>query len=236
MTVITTPDLFSESQSWWQEVCHGIHTIVHLAWYVETPNDFDSPKNLDCLAGSILLAKAAVTAGVKRFVGIGTCFEYDLGTGYLSVETPLKPLTVYGSSKASLFITLSRWFPQNAVQFAWCRLFYLYGAGEDNKRLIPYIKSQLAAGAPAVLTDGNQIRDYMDVEDAAKVMSEIILGEQQGPVNVCSGTPISIRKLAEDIAEEYGRPDLLNFGGRTGHPLDPACVVGIPNYPKTAGD
>lgn len=232
--IFTTPDMFSESQSWWEEACQGIHTIVHLAWYVEPGKYLDSPKNLDCLTGSILLARAAAAAGVKRFVGVGTCFEYDLEPGYLSVQTPLRPLTLYAATKASLFMTLSRWFPPNAIEFAWCRLFYLYGAGEDDRRLVPYLRLHLESGLPADLTDGSQIRDFMDVEDAARIMSEIILGEQQGPVNVCSGTATSVRELAENIAEEYDRLDLLNFGGRTSHPFDPSCVVGIPNHSKKA--
>lgn len=232
--ILTTPDMFSESESWWQEACQGIHTIVHLAWYVEPGKYLDSPKNLDCLTGSILLAKAAATAGVKRFVGIGTCFEYDLEPRYLSVKTPLNPLTVYAAAKAALFLTLSRWFSLNAIEFAWCRLFYLYGAGEDNRRLVPYIRSQLEVGAPADLTAGDQICDFMDVGDAAKIIADTILGKQQGPVNVCSGIPTSVRTLAESVADEYGRPDLLNFGARTSRPSDPACVVGIPNKSKNA--
>lgn len=228
--ILTTTDLFSEPQGWWQEACHGIDTVVHLAWYVEPGKYLDSSKNLDCLTGSIVLAQAAAAAGVRRFVGVGTCFEYDLEPGYLSVETALRPLTLYAASKAALFLTLSRWLPQNAIEFAWCRLFYLYGAGEDHRRLVPYIRSQLEAGAAADITDGSQIRDFMNVEDAAKVMADVILGEQQGPVNVCSGTPMSVRDLAEKIALEHGRLDLLNFGGRTCHSFDPLCVVGIPNY------
>ncbi len=45
-----------------------------------------SPKNLDCLAGTLRLAEGAVEARVRRVVGIGTCFEYDLDVGRLSIR------------------------------------------------------------------------------------------------------------------------------------------------------
>ena len=56
---------------------------------------------------------------------------------------------------------------------------------------------------------------------------EAALGSVQGPVNICSGVPVTIRQLAEQIADEYGRRDLLRFGARPDNPADPACVVGV---------
>jgi dTDP-6-deoxy-L-talose 4-dehydrogenase (NAD+) len=49
----------------------------------------------------------------------------------------------------------------------------------------------------------------------------------RGPVNVCSGTPITVRELAEKIAYEYGRQDLLKFGARPDNLVDPPYVVGV---------
>ena len=79
--IITTNDLFQESVEWWEKQCKGIETIIHAAWYVEPGKYLKSLKNIDCLIGSLNLARGAIQAGVKRFVGIGTCFEYDLNNG-----------------------------------------------------------------------------------------------------------------------------------------------------------
>ena len=59
------------------------------------------------------------------------------------------------------------------------------------------------------------------------MIAELALGERQGPVNICSGTAISVRQLAERIADEYGRRDLLRFGARPDNAVDPPRVVGI---------
>ena len=213
-TVITTPDLFAETDEWWANALQGIDTVIHLAWYAEPGKYLQSSKNLDCLQGTLNMAKGAAQAGVRRFIGIGTCFEYDLSQGMLSVETPLKPLTPYAGAKAAAYMALSQWLPAQAVEFVWCRLFYLYGDGEDARRLVPYLRAKLAAGEPAELTSGNQIRDFIDVNAAGRLISEAALATVQGPINICSGIPITVKQLAENIADEYGRRDLLKFGAR----------------------
>ena len=56
---------------------------------------------------------------------------------------------------------------------------------------------------------------------------ESALSKKQGPVNICSGVPITVRQLAEQIADEYGRRDLLKFGVRPDNLFDPVYVVGV---------
>ncbi len=228
-TVTSTCDLFAEDAAWWADKCQGVDTVVHLAWYAEPGQYLESPKNLDCLIGSLNLAKGAASAGVRRILGVGTCIEYDLSGGVLSVDTPLKPVTPYADAKAALFLGLYHWLPKHSVEFVWCRLFYLYGEGEDHRRLVPYLHSKLQKLEVAELTSGRQIRDFLDVKDAGRMIGEIVFGIQTGPVNVCSGIPITVRQLAEQIADEYGRRDLLRFGARPDNLVDPPCVLGIPN-------
>ncbi|NYT61909.1 NAD(P)-dependent oxidoreductase [Alcaligenaceae bacterium] len=228
-SVIETKDLFAEKADWWAKVCDGVDTIIHVAWYVEPGRYLESSKNLECLSGTLAMASGAVRAGVRRFIGIGTCFEYELADGVLSVDTPLKPLTPYAGAKAAAFMALAQWLPAQGVEFAWCRLFYLYGEGEDARRLVPYLRAKLQAGETAELTSGQQIRDFLDVQEAAQLIVSVALSDQQGPVNICSGQPITVRQLAEQIADEFGGRALLKFGARPDNIIDPACVLGIRN-------
>jgi len=226
-SIVTTADLFAENSGWWANACQGIDTVIHAAWYAEPGQYLQSAKNLDCLTGTLQLAKGAAQSKVRRFIGIGTCFEYDLTQGMLSVQTPLRPLTPYAGAKAAAFMALSQGLPQQDVEFAWCRLFYLHGDGEDARRLVPYLRTQFTAGEPAELTSGNQIRDFLDVSEAGRMIVKAALSDEQGPVNICSGIPITVRQLAEQIADEYGCRDLLKFGARSDNLVDPPCVVGI---------
>ena len=227
-SVITTKDLFSESDFWWQQACKKVDIVIHVAWYAEPGKYLHSSNNIDCLSGSLALAKGAVLARVKRFIGIGSCLEYDLDFGErLSTDTPIKPLTHYAGAKAATYFALTHFFSDHKVAFAWCRLFYLYGEGEDSRRLAAYIMTMLKAGQPAELTSGNQIRDFLDVHEAGQMISKVALSQDQGAFNICSGVPITVRQLAERIADKFGRRDLLRFGARADSISDPACVVGV---------
>ena len=226
-SVVTTADLWSEPAGWYAEACGGVDTVIHAAWYAEPGLYLDSPRNSDCEQGTVRLAQGAAAAGVRRFAGIGTCFEYDTSGGALRTTTPLRPHTPYGAAKVAAFRALSQLLPRKQVEFIWCRLFYLYGEGEDPRRLIPMLRNKLAAGEPVDLGSGTQVRDYLDIRDAARMIVDAALGAGQGPVNICSGRAVTIRQIAEAIAGEYGRRDLLRFGARPDNPADPPFIVGV---------
>ena len=156
-----------KARLWWSDVCDGVDTVIHAAWYVEPELYLQSPKNRECLSGTLRIAQGAAQAKVRRIVGIGTLFEYDVSAGYLGVETPLKPSTPYAQAKADAFAALSQLLPQHAIEFTWCRLFYLFGEGEDPRRLVPYVRAKLKAGEPAELSSGTQIRDFSTCERPA---------------------------------------------------------------------
>ena len=229
MDIVWTADLFEESAEWWANVCGGVDTVVHAAWYAEHGKYIQSPKNLDCLAGTLQLAKGCVHAGVRRFVGVGSCAEYDTSVGLLSTDAPLRPASPYAGAKAATYMALSTLLPQAGLSFAWARLFYLYGEGEDARRLVPYLRARLSAGEPAELSSGTQIRDYLDVADAGAQIAALALGSTSQAVNICSGEAHTVRELAERIADEYGRRDLLRFGVRADNHFDPPIIVGIPS-------
>ena len=226
-SIIYSDDIFTENQQWWIHALQNVELVIHVAWYTEPGKYLQSGKNLECLKGTITLAQAAVATSVKRFIGIGSCFEYDLSKGYLSTKTPLLPITPYAAAKASVYSTLSQWLPQENVEFCWCRIFYLHGENEDRRRLVPYLRSKLAAGEIAKLTSGKQIRDFLDVKQAGEMIAKSALSNTLGAVNICSEIPITVRQLAENIAAEYNRQDLLRFGIRPDNLTDPPCVVGI---------
>lgn len=224
--IIPTQDMFAESASWWANVAEGADAVLHLAWYAEPGAYLRSPLNLACLRGTLTMAEGCAQAGVKRFVGTGTCFEYDTCLGHLSPSTPLNPASPYAAAKAAAYLFLREYFRESEVSFAWCRLFHLFGEGEDPRRLIPYVRRQLANGQEVELTSGTQIRDYLDVRLAAEELVIQLLGPHEGAINICSGEGKTVREIVESIADEYGSRDLLRFGARAENFTDPPVVVG----------
>lgn len=227
LEVVQTSDLFTEATGRLEELLEGSETLVHAAWYAEPGKYLTSPLNLACLSGTLNLAYAFAAVGGKRFVGIGTCAEYDPSAGLMTIDTPLAPSTLYATCKASAFQVLRCFLGAEDMSFAWCRVFYLYGDGEDERRLVPYIRRQLQAGQEVLLTRGDQVRDFLDVKDAARMIADVALGQQQGAVNICSGEAMTVRQLSERVADEYGRRDLLCFGARPENVFDPPRVVGV---------
>ncbi|MEE6138728.1 NAD(P)-dependent oxidoreductase [Mycobacterium sp. 050128] len=226
LEIVQTPDLFAEPTGRLEELLEGSETLVHAAWYAKPGEYLTSPLNLDCLTGTLNLARAFTAVNGKRFVGVGTCAEYDTSAGLMTTDTPLAPNTLYAACKAAVFQVLGCLLDTEGMTFAWCRIFYLYGEGEDERRLIPYIRKQIAAGQEVLLTRGEQVRDFLDVKEAAQMITDVALGQQRGAVNICSGEETTVRQLAERIADEYGRRELLRFGARPENAFDPPRIVG----------
>jgi hypothetical protein len=92
--VVETNDLFAETSDWWCTALKHVDMVIHSAWCAEPGIYLTSPKNLDCLSGTMQLAKAAAQTDVKRFVGLGTCIEYemsDASTHHCSQRHPIQP-------------------------------------------------------------------------------------------------------------------------------------------------
>lgn len=220
-------DIFDLSEDEWCQHLRGIDLILHLAWFAKPGEYLTSSKNFECLMGTTVLARAAAKAKVSRFVGIGTCFEYDTNAGRLSIRTALNPLTPYAIAKTAAFLTVEQILKDTDTSFLWARLFYLYGKNENPMRLVPYIHSRLKQGEIVELTKGDQVRDFLDVAIAAEMIVTEALGDSRGATNICSGIGITVRRLAEEIADQYGRRDLLKFGLRADNLTDPKVVIGV---------
>tara|TARA_Y100000591_G_C21735851_1_gene646592 strand:+ start:137 stop:970 length:834 start_codon:yes stop_codon:yes gene_type:complete len=227
-----TDNLFTENEQWFDKVLDGIDIVIHLAWHVKPGDYLNSEKNIDCFNGSVHFAKNCIENKIRKFVGIGTCFEYEPNNIQIDVSTKLSPENLYSASKVALYLYLKNLFKLDSVEFLWCRLFYLYGEGEDKNRFYPYIKKKMIDKENADLSDGTQIRDFMNVKDAAKMIVDASLSENTGAFNVCSGNGISIKEFANQIADEFGSRSLLNFGKRPNNPYDPPYIVGKPTKIK----
>jgi len=226
--VIVTTDMFSEEQSWLEDSCKGVDTIIHAAWASDPGANIQSSANIDSMIGTIKLAKAAARSGVRRFVGLGSCYEYEFNNDALHVDSPANPHTVYGATKLSTYITLSQYLKTHGIGFLWNRIFFLYGEGESKRRLVAYVRQQLSSQQVAELSSGEQIRDYMDVKVASDKIVGFALSQKKGVVNICSGEAITIRRLVEKVADEYNGRDLLQFGAKERNSSEPDCIVGVP--------
>lgn len=185
---------------------------VHLAWYAEPGKYLNSLENLRFLSASLRLATRLADVGCKRFVGAGTCFEYDTSLGYLSEGSPTMPSSLYAANKLGLWVVLERLAKTIGMDVTWLRFFYLYGTYEDERRLVPYVICSLLRGREAKVTKGDQIRDFLHVEDAASAVWAVIQSKLSGLVNVGSGKPVAVRDIVAKIGTILDRSELIAFG------------------------
>jgi nucleoside-diphosphate-sugar epimerase len=187
--------------------------LLHLAWCTEHGKFWEAQENIAWLSLSIRMLGEFAQNGGQRVVVSGTCAEYSWnGEPCREASTPLEPRSLYGICKASLFEILEAAAPRLGLSYAWGRIFLLYGAGEDERRLIAATARALLEGRLALCTHGEQIRDFMHVEDVAGALVRILTSGVCGPVNIGSGEPVSIAQVVSELARQAGRAQLLRLG------------------------
>jgi len=200
------------------EVC------LHVAWYAVPGAYRDSRENLGALEASIRLAVLLQSVGCRRFIGVGSCFEYDTELGRpLSEDSPTRPRTMYAAAKLAFQLVLERLAASGSMRHAWARLFYLYGPMEDERRLVPSLINAVMRGERMPLTT-EQVRDYLHVADVAGAVHAIAASAIEGVVNVGSGKPIAIADLARRVGDAAGRPELVAVGARPNDPGEPMFI------------
>jgi nucleoside-diphosphate-sugar epimerase len=199
---------------------------IHLAWYVEPGKYLPAIQNLSCLTASLTLLKELAKVECKKVVMAGTCAEYDTELGYLREYGPTKPATVYASTKLALCLVGQQFAALHGLQFAWGRVFYLYGPQEDERRVLPALFRALSKGEPFPATLGEQVRDYLHVEDVATAFWTLAREGASGIFNIASGIPITMRQLMETLGDVVGRRDLIRFGAVPYRTWEPPFVCG----------
>jgi nucleoside-diphosphate-sugar epimerase len=221
--------------------------LLHLAWYAEPGRFWDAPENLDWVGASLRLARAFARAGGKRFVGAGSCAEYDWSEPCLDErETPLRPGTLYGEAKASTFRVLEKGASALGVSFAWGRVFFPFGPHEKPGRLLSTVFDKIQLGEEVELSSGKQQREFIHVEDVGRAFVRLLDSDLVGPFNIARGEAIAVRDLVERAARIAGGEHLLRFGTRPLQPGEPAVMSArtdrlrnelgfVPNFTVDAG-
>jgi dTDP-6-deoxy-L-talose 4-dehydrogenase (NAD+) len=211
-----------------ETLARGSHAevTIHMAWYADPATYLHSPRNMDSLAMTVRFARALYENGCRKFVGAGTCVEYAPSDQPRKESDAIGPRTLYGVCKHAARSTIAALAAEQKKEFAWARLFHLHGPGDARVRLVPSLVDQLRRGAPVDLTDGTQIRDHLHVSDVGTALATIAASDAAGAVNVCSGEPVTLRHIAETVAQIVGHPELLRFGARPQRPGEVMFLAG----------
>ena len=159
--------------------------------------------------------------GVEKFVALGTICAYpkftpvpfkeeDLWNGY-----PEETNAPYGLAKKMMLVQAQAYRAQYGFNAIFLLPVNLYGPGDnfdpETSHVIPamirkFVEAKKSRNSEVILWgDGSPTREFLYVEDAAEgivLAAERYNGEE--PVNLGSGQELSIRDLANIIAEEVG--------------------------------
>lgn len=201
----------------------GIEAIIHLASH-STNFPYDNLQN--CVQENVinhsLFIQKAIAADIKHFIIAGSCFEYGLSGldfDFIPVTAKLKPIGTYATSKAMSFMAFQEIFRGTNCTVRYERLFHVFGEGELESRLWPTLKHHAEQGIDIDLTLGEQIRDFIHVQEVANHfllrINEILDKSNKSNFlvsNVGTGNPQSIREFCEYWWRKWNAKGKLNFG------------------------
>ena len=205
-------------------VCADVSGIFHLAWST-IPSTAQRNPAADVrtnLAGTVALFQALTSAPSLPVV-----FVSSGGTIYGHPEClpipenhPLRPINAYGTCKASAEGFASMFRSTREIDVRIARVSNPFGGGQNLSKLqgaaSVFAMKILSRETISIWGDGETIRDYIHVDDAASGIAAVMhhsASEQPSvPVyNVGSGEGLSLNSLVEIISDAAGRPARVEY-------------------------
>ncbi len=207
----------------WDEILRDVDVIHHYAWQsVPATADANLLEDFNVhVAGTLRLLDAARRLGGKRIIFLssgGTVYgrlEHDVA----HEDDALRPIGSYGGGKVAVETYLRIYHVAGWVNARVARLSNPYGIGQPIDRaqgvLGAFLRAALAGRPLHVWGDGNTVRDYIHVTDAAEGILRMLRADLSGsagmPVfNIGSGIGTSINQLIATIQQEFGPLEVIH--------------------------
>jgi len=217
---------------------HQPTAVMHLAAESHVDRSIDGPAAFihTNLIGTFTMLEAARTAGVERFLHISTDEVFgslNLGDDAFTESTPYDPRSPYSASKAGSDHLVRAWGKTYELPVSITNCSNNYGPFHFPEKLIPLMIIQSLAGEPLpVYGKGDNIRDWLFVEDHARALVAVVEGGRDGHTYNVGGdaerTNLAVveticdlvDELADPLADGRARRDLISFvADRPGHDL-----------------
>lgn len=195
---------FSDKSSWEKLVKKEHNVFINLAAYGVVKTQLDLQPMYDTNYFNVVEFYNYLQENNKPFfwIQVGTAFEYDLQQGEITENSITQPYTHYGISK----LMFSNFLINSVTQqnYIIIRPFGMFGKYEDKTKIFPYLISAQKNNEKIDLSEGNQRRDYLFVEDFADFIINLIQNHKLSAlpkiINVGNGKLRTLRDMANDIA------------------------------------
>lgn len=198
--------------------------LLHLAWDTRPGAYLESNSNFSWLVVSLEMLRFFHEYGGRRAVFAGTCFEYEFTHAPLIENGARKPMSTYAKCKDHLNSLAALFCSKNGISYAWGRIFYVYGSGEQQGRLTPAVIDAALSGTPFTIRGGALRRDYMYAKDIAAAFAKLLTSGVEGEVNICSGLGVVIADYCRLLAGKMDGCEALRFENASGEGQPPAII------------
>ena len=175
---------------------------IHLAW--EGIPDYGVKASIKNLKYGLDLFEELAEIECKKIICTGSCWEYGQNQGKLSEDFPIRTSNAFTAAKNALHWLGREIAKESNVIFIWTRLFYIYGPGQRENSLIPYIIKCVKEGKKPKIETPSARNDFIYVEDVAKAIVAILENCTLSTVyNIGSGHSTSIQEIIKEIYNCY---------------------------------
>ena len=206
--------------------------VFHLASRVEGGRELDRVGSTlrDNLISTVNLLTVAAEGGCGRIVLAGS-MEEPVGTADAIPSSPYAAAKWAAGGYARMFHALY------SLPVVSLRIFMVYGPGQDEPRLIPYVVRSLLAGESPQLTSGTRAIDWVFVDDVvdAFVAAASAARADGEHIDIGSATPLTIRELVETITAKVDPAIEPFFGAVPDRALETANVADLQRAERILG-
>jgi GDP-4-dehydro-6-deoxy-D-mannose reductase len=187
------------------------------------------------IEGTAHVLDGARAAAVRRVVVVGSAEEYgrvDAADLPLREDAPLRPTSPYGVSKiAASYLALQAHLAYG-LDVIRVRAFSHTGPGQSDRFLVPALAGRVAAAEREQRDEIrvgslDPVRDLSDVRDVVRAYRLLADHGTAGAVyNVCSGSGVSVREIADHLLAAGRRPLGITVDPELVRPVDVPRLVG----------
>lgn len=183
------------------------------------------------LMGALRVFQAVAShAPAARVIRTGTVAEYGVGPAPSREDQRGEPASPYGASQLAATHLGEALFRQLGLAVTTARLALTYGPAQSETFFIPALIRACLDGRPFEMTQGNQTRDYLFVDDVIDALVQAAVAPDLGGqvLNVGSGHEYRIADVAALIVSLTGGTAELRKG-RLPDGTDPTRLVCEPS-------
>lgn len=185
--------------------------IIHFAAESHVDRSIESaePFIQTNVLGTYRMLEAVLKGKAKKLIHISTDEVYgdlELDDPAFTEQTPLSPNNPYSASKASSDLLVKSYIHTHQLPAMITRCSNNYGPHQHEEKLIPTIIRKAINGEKIpIYGDGQQIRDWLYVEDHAKAVKQVLENGTAGQVyNIGGGNEKTNLDLTKTILTQLG--------------------------------